>query len=82
MPNLPSQMGAFSREVAGPGQQSGVDSDRQKLAAAIGQAIVANGQTMAKIMQGLTMLIEHMNAPKEVIRDAQGRAVGIRRIGG
>jgi len=77
---LPPQMNNFARELQRPGQSTPANRSREESARQIARGIRANAQAMQVIGQGLVALVEHIKAPKEVIRDQTGRAVGIRRV--
>lgn len=53
---------------------------RRQTADAVAQAIVANARAMQQIGQAIGVLVQHINAPKEVVYDETGRAVGIRPV--
>lgn len=77
MPKPPAAMDVFARQAA-PQAAPPRDAGRQRSDRVVAQALMANAQSMQQISSSLAALVRYVNAPKEIIRDGSGRAVGIR----
>lgn len=53
------------------------DDGTEEPTTALAGLVEAINQNMTKMVEGQQMIVEHLSRPKQIVRDANGRAAGV-----